>query len=181
MLKRTQWIITALTSSLIFFSSPLFAEAEEGFFSKENVASLKQNPATLFSAINTCRIRTVLGNTDFDIFSHSMDEMTIQPDEPGYLSIAGFGHDQRGSKEAFFRMSINATEKVWVAFLDHKNIRYLTNDKTSYLTPPKVILDWAKQFKEAKWTYNLIDPQPVVCDKMEGKMAEPTTQTKVIK
>ena len=163
--------------ALLLFSLSTLALPNKGFFSEENLNALKNDPISLFSAVNTCRIRSVLGQKDFDLFSEAMDQMSIEDDAPGFVSIAGNAKGLSTVYEGFMRISNSG--KVWAAYLYEKKIHYFTNDEASYKQPPKIILDWASRFKGAKWVDNLLIVKAVICSKLQGKVAEHAKETKV--
>jgi hypothetical protein len=165
--------------SIIFLllSLPVMADPNKGFFSQENMRAIKDNPSTLFSAVNTCRLKTVFDKKDFTLFSDAMSQMTVVDDEPGFVSVAGNAKGLFTIYEGFVRMT--TAGKVWIAYLYDGKVNYFTNDAATVSEPPKVMRDWASRFKEATWVNHLLIAKPVICSKTEGEVAKPTTKTKI--
>src|SRR5579862_7418839 len=95
----------AIIFTIFLLSSTAFAEENESFFSEENVNAIKNDPVALFSAFNTCHFRAVIGKKDYDLFAEAMDQMTVENDEPGFVSVAGHFKGLSNIYEGFFRMT----------------------------------------------------------------------------
>lgn len=159
MLKKSRIIEFCLISGFLL-SFPVFAKSSEGLFSANNFAAINKDPLELFSSVNECRFKALLGKKDFNSFRESMSLETNE-DEPNYVAISGSVKGLFTIYEGFFRMSKD--QKVWIAYLYDSKVHYFTNDEATVNKPPQILMDWSSRFKEAKWINKQLAVKPDNC------------------
>lgn len=152
-------LVTAMCCVLMIFCA--VATAAQSISSTENFSALKKDPAALFNKANTCRLKKLLGEKGYDLFSQAMSLVTNEDDGVNFVAISGGARGLFTIFEGYFRMS--TTGNLWIAYLFDNQVHYFTTDPETLNQPPKIMQDWSSRFKDAKWIPQLITTEPDNC------------------
>jgi hypothetical protein len=137
------------------------ANSDQGLFSKENLQAIKNDPTVIYSKVNACRLKSMLGAKDYAVLNKSMDRLATDDDAAGYVSVSGAVSGLYTIMEGFIRLSDSG--KVWIAYLKDNKVYYFTNDKAALKQPPTIMQKWSSRFNDAKWIDKHITIKPDTC------------------
>ena len=163
MSKQIKWfsLVISMMCAMVF-SFATMASSTNGLFSAANFKALKNDPATMLSKTNACRLKAILGEKDFKQFDETMSQMSNNDDAPDFISISGNEKGLFTIMEGYVRLS--KAGKIWLAYLHEGKVYYFTNDEASLKQAPKIMQDWSSRFKEAKWVdHPLLSIKPDNC------------------